>query len=65
MAEQHREARLRADVPAIHGLRRGGKDVDARSEAGHDGFGALFGVATGSKTAKTAVHFLVISSLWG
>jgi hypothetical protein len=37
MAGQKREARLRADVPAINVLRPGGlKDVDARDKPGHD-----------------------------
>ena len=37
MAGLKREARLRADVLAIHVPCRGGKDVDARPKAGHDG----------------------------
>jgi hypothetical protein len=37
MAGQKREARLRADVPAIHAfLYVAPKDVDARHKAGHD-----------------------------
>ena len=36
MAGQKREARLRADVPAIHVFLRNKKDVDARHKAGHD-----------------------------
>src|SRR4051794_18676485 len=33
------EALVRADVPAIHVLDAGSKDVDARHKAGHDGAG--------------------------
>jgi hypothetical protein len=36
MAGLKREARLRADVPAIHVLPAANKDVDARHRAGHD-----------------------------
>ena len=36
MAEQKREARLRADVPAIHVLLYVRKGVDARGKPGHD-----------------------------
>jgi len=38
MAGQKREARLRADVPAIHVFLADtrGKDVDARDKPGHD-----------------------------
>ncbi|MGY3428478.1 putative membrane protein [Bradyrhizobium sp. F1.13.4] len=36
MAGQQREARLREDVPAIHDLSSGGKDVDARDKPGRD-----------------------------
>jgi hypothetical protein len=40
MAGQKREARLRADVPAIHVfLVVMAEDVDARHKAGHDDFG--------------------------
>ena len=46
-------------VLAIHVPCRGGKDVDARPKAGHDG-----GVIA-AKTAEKSLHFLVISSLWG
>jgi hypothetical protein len=35
MAGQKREARLRADVPAIHVFDFSKKDVDARHKAGH------------------------------
>jgi hypothetical protein len=36
MAGLKREARLRADVPAIHVLTRTKKDVDARDKPGYD-----------------------------
>src|SRR3954452_14228131 len=36
MAGRGAEALLRADVPAIHVLSCGSKDVDARHKAGHD-----------------------------
>jgi hypothetical protein len=37
MAGQKREARLRADGPAIHAFpANGGQDVDARDKPGHD-----------------------------
>jgi hypothetical protein len=36
MAGQKREARLRADDPAIHVSRLGNKGVDAREKPGHD-----------------------------
>jgi hypothetical protein len=36
MTGQKREARLRADVPAIHALPCRTKDVDARVRPGHD-----------------------------
>src|SRR4051795_8795071 len=39
MAGRGDEALLRADVPAIHVLDAGSKDVDARHKAGHDGAG--------------------------
>jgi hypothetical protein len=55
----HRHGRVTS--PAIHALRRGGKDVDARSKAGHDGFGPVID----PKTAEKSLHFLVISRLWG
>jgi hypothetical protein len=36
MAGLKREARLRADVPAIHVFLCCGQDVDARDKPGHD-----------------------------
>jgi hypothetical protein len=37
MAGQKRQARLRADVPAIHDVQHARKGVDARHKAEHDG----------------------------